>query len=199
MNSPDRELMNLYGTEALVKQGDELPLAARIGAALLGITLMAGYMRGRNKQTEDAERMNEIARYLEAKRMEATIDALRKHSFVTGDFESQIEQQSKGPVDTGLEVVSKKKSPELAKAAGAILALRTMEKDAFGVPLMSMAGKVLGSSIGRKALIGGGIAATGYGGYKASKPVINYLTRPKRYGETPTPLQHNISEWGYPT
>jgi len=81
VNGADKKLLDVYGTEAFVKEG-ELPAPLAIAAALIGIRLMFAYKARQEELRANAERMNEVARLLEAKQMEASLDAFRKHGSV---------------------------------------------------------------------------------------------------------------------
>lgn len=148
MGGPDRELVELYGNENLIKEsGEALPTAAAIAAAILGLGAMMSDKKHQDELREEAARVNEMARLLEAKRMEATIDALMKQGSVR---------------KANLKKIASIRNEALrqygyAHDVGILMAQQAMEKDAFGAFLARGAGKLLGG-------LGKGLSA-------ASKPL----------------------------
>lgn len=180
MTEPNQTLLKLYGNEHLVKTGsNELPVAARIGAAVLGLSLLLHDKSNRDEKAREAEMMNEIARLQEAERMRATLEALRKH----GSLEKRAIGAFVGRAVGGAAKMFK----------GAPATQRLLQAGGTAVkkkPLIGWKGK---------ALMGGTALGAGYLGLKGMQTARDVLTqRPQMgYGAQRTPLRHNVSRWGY--
>jgi hypothetical protein len=79
MNLPNLALMRAYGTAPVFfeKTSGALPLAARMGAGLLGMGMLHSQSREIAGKVEESERQNQLARELEMLKMEAAIGGLR--------------------------------------------------------------------------------------------------------------------------
>jgi hypothetical protein len=160
---------------------EELPIAARVAAAILGFAALNAISKGVHKDREEQDLVAEAERELEADRMSAVINSLKKQSSV-----------------------------HIAIDAGRYMA--SLEKNAFGAPLLAMASKAKGA-IGSalkglkpgwkaKAAIGAGTLGAGVLAYKGLKATAGHITSPSQgYGQwgTTGPAYQNVSEYGYPT
>lgn len=138
MTLPNPRLLEQYGSEHCVEKMAQSPLLEAL-APLLGIGAMTHDLNHQSKLLAEAEKMNQIARVLEAKKMEGTISALGgtmpKHS--AARIESVASTISKfAHIDT--EAMLEKISSGIE--------LDEMEKEAIGAIL----GKMMGA--GGKAL-----------------------------------------------
>jgi hypothetical protein len=81
VTDPNRQLLEMYGTEKLAAQAaaEKVPTAVRLAAALLGFGLLMGSHRETEKAIAEAAQLEEISRRMEEERMRATIEALQKH------------------------------------------------------------------------------------------------------------------------
>lgn len=79
MKLPDLSLMRAYGTSEafFAKTAGALPLAARVGAGLLGVGMLNSQSREMAGRAAENERQNELAKELEALKMEAAVRGLR--------------------------------------------------------------------------------------------------------------------------
>lgn len=69
--------MALYGTEGLLKEANKkVPASAQVAAALLFLGAYAADRAHRKRLMEEAMMMNQMARLMESRRMQSTIDAL---------------------------------------------------------------------------------------------------------------------------
>ncbi len=175
MTDPDAELMEIYGT---TKEANEVALAARIAAAVLGLGLMAADKKHVEEQKAEAELLNEIARHQEAEKMESMIDAMK-----------MAEASGATMARAGMDKVAI--GAFIGKALGSA-AKASQTGPTLGTVAMGAAKKVAPTA----AVLG-----TGYLGYKGLSAARDYANTPKgnQTWGTKRPLRHNVSEWGYPT
>lgn len=172
MDGPDEQLMELYGTELLMKEAkqDNLTQMQKLLTALAGFGLMMSFSKGVKDQEEEADQLNQIMREIEAKRMEATLNSMKIGSAYAEDVGEQM-----------------------AKAAFGVPILSTLGKAG------KLVGKIPAKG---KLLKGGLMAGGAYGTYKGLQALSARASRPgdqgpQRWGHR-KPMQ-NISEYGYPT
>jgi hypothetical protein len=82
VNGPNQTLLELYGNEGLVKEGTELPISVRVAALLLGLGILMKHQKGKGKEEIEEAYAREMARQMEAEKMRATIEALKKQGSV---------------------------------------------------------------------------------------------------------------------
>lgn len=79
MRTPDPQLMEIYGTDKLASKTNsrDMVLAAQVAAAILGMSLMNADRSHVANQELEAQRLNDVARGDEARRMEAMVNAMK--------------------------------------------------------------------------------------------------------------------------
>lgn len=169
MTLPNPQLCNHYGTgmEKLAQN------VAQIAAPLLGIGLMAHDLKHQSNLVAEAERMNESARYFEAKKMEDTISSLG------GVMPKQAELEQVGVTLAKFACVDTKTLLEKVAAGNA---LSGMEKEAIGALLGRLgagAGKMLSQGGGALTRAGGRLQQAGQA---VSKKVPGGAVRPSQGG-----------------
>ena len=159
MTIPNPQLCEQYGTE-INKTSHDLMRAA---APILGIGLMAHDLKHQSELVAEAERMNEAARYFEAKKMEGTINSLG------GTMPKQAALDHVGTV--------------LAKFAR-VDTDKLLEKVASGVELNEMEKEAIGALLGVGRALSSGITRAGKGlsefGSRAAKGTLTPTGRLQR-------------------
>lgn len=171
MTTPNQTLLELYGNDELLKEAN-LPLAATLAAAVLTLGLVHSDRKHRAAVEEEAERLLELSREVEAAKMKQTTEALSKTGQALGRLLAQTEK-----------VAFPSPGKLLLNAAKG-------------------ASKAAVSPLGRKAITGAGVLGAGYLGYKGLQATRDYMESPghtnANWGRAQSPLMHNVNEYGYP-
>lgn len=184
--------------ESEMNKHAEVPIAARLAAAILGISVLEDDSEHASNQRAEAELMNQELRELEARKMDQTISSL-KHAealmmgIVKAAAQASAELMEKEAMGLGTTIVGgalragKKSLGGAAQAAGRLMPEGPAKKSLLG--------------LGTKAKLVGGAAVlgTGYAGYKGMQAARDYMQSQPHgvYGKGPA-IAHNINEYGYP-
>jgi hypothetical protein len=196
--------MALYQTEGLLKEANKkVPTAAQLAAALLFLGAYASDKSHRKQLMEEAAMMNQMARMMESRRMQSTIDALGKQASAelsalkAGQNMAQMEKDAFGGALLGRlgRMLPTTGTSRLLAAQKAAPAAATPAATEGGRKLFGWKSKLLGA-----AALGG----TGYMGFKGMQAARDYMMMPTGYGGVGgrwgarPPLQHRVSQYGYP-
>lgn len=203
--NPNPDLIQCYGTGDvfLEKTAGELPLIARLSAALLNASMGRAAVKSQAEQKSEAELLNLAAEELEKERLRPTTSALdhkRAPAFI-----------GKGMIDPAMVPVGFDEGmvrlASIAQASGRVLA----KLAGIGGGYMNMAmgaGKALQSGVQKvmpglkgSLALGAGVLGAGVLGTKAVKGGLGLLGRestPKNYGAGNYQVPFGTNEYGRP-
>lgn len=202
MQTPDPELLLIYGNTKLAEEGDAA-LAARIAALVLSLGLVKADQTHVKHKREQKEQEDSNDREMEAERMQSTIEAM-KHASVAGQLiarNTSVDDLSK--LAFGAAFGSLAGSPVvkgLAAAGGALGKAVAKVPGAINTGVKSV-GSALTPGWKTKALATGGVLGAGYLGYKGLSAMRDYASYPpptQTWGAR-LPVQSNVNEYGTPT
>lgn len=203
--TPNPELVRRYGTQHvfLEKTAGELPLVARLSAALLSASYGHGVVKSQAEQRNEADLLNQAAEEVEKARLRPATSALqhtRSPAFIGNGFIDP----SLVPVgmDEGMVRLA-----SIADASGRAL----VKVSGIGYTgMMAGAGKLLEKGVQKLPGLGGmkgslalgaGVLGAGYAGTKLVKGGLKALGReggPKNYGAGNYQVPFGVNEYGHP-
>ena len=191
---PRSDLLHAYGTEDVLREktAGELPLVARLSAALLSAGLGHAVVKSQGEQRDEAERMNLAAEELEERRISPATSALR-HSRAPALIGPGFIDPAMVPVglDEGMVRLAEATGRALAKVAG-IGSLAVQAGTALGKMMPGLKGQ---------AALGAGTLGAAYLGTKAVKGGLNTLGResgPRNFGAGNNQVPFGVNEYGQP-
>jgi hypothetical protein len=200
--NPNPDLVEVYGTRDvfMAKTGGELPLVARLSAALFNASQGRREVRSAGEQRAEAELMTRAAEELEKERLRPATAALehkRAPALIGRGF---IDPQAV-PIgfDEGMVRLAHASGRALAKKAGIGGAYMGAAIGA-GKAMQGFTQKLLPGMKGNLAL-GGAVLGAGYLGAKALKGGLNLLSHesaPKNYGAGNYQVPFGVNEYGRP-
>ena len=166
----------------LVKEAD-IPMGAKLTAALLGLGVMMSDSHHRMRQELEAEAMNQAIRELEDLKMRQTIESLSGRKLAAAEREMLLLVK-----DAAALAMSKE-----AGMGGSLLGagMAGAKKLTGLLPSPGIKTKLLGAG----ALLGGGIATMK--GLQAARDYAAAQPSVRTWGGA-SPLKHNVNAFGYP-
>src|SRR5690606_7373512 len=160
-------------------KSSNMPIAARLAAAILGVSLLDDDSQHIAEQKAEAGEMNAVLRMLEAQKMSQTVNGLKY-------AQALIEPMVKAAAMASIELMDKEALGPLANTLidGAKRLGGAVDKGIGGaaqaagrlMPAGSNAQKsFLGLSTKAKLLGGAGLLGTGYAGYKGLQATRDYM------------------------
>lgn len=180
----------------------ETPIAARLAAAILGVSLLESDSNRVEEVQQTAEAMNEVFRELEARKMSQTTGAL-KHA------EVMLQSIVKAAAQASADLMAKEAMGIPAAILGGAVRAGSAFKKGFGGAAQA-AGRLMPAGspaqkswlgLGTKAKLVGtaGVLGAGYAGFKGMQAARDYMQAQPHgvYGKGPA-IAHNVNEFGYP-
>lgn len=172
---------------ASIKQAN-LPIAAQLAGAILGVSLLESDREHVAEREAEAEMMNHAFRVLEARKMSQTINALKTAEAVIGEVvktaaaaASGMDKLALGGIIGGLSRLGK----SLGGAAPAAARLQSP--------------RLLSTGTKAKLMVGAGALGAGYAGLKTLQAGRDYLNQPHHPGWGKGPkIMHDVNEFGHP-
>jgi hypothetical protein len=193
---PRPDLLHTYGTTDVLeeKTAGELPLVARVSAALLNAGLGHAAVKSQGEQRDDAALMNLAAEDLEQRRLSPATQSLR-HTHAPALIGRGFVDPAMVPVGFDEGMV------RLAQASGRVLAkLGGIGYTALAAKAGGTLGKLMPGLKGQLALGAGGVGAA-YLGTKAVKSGLKAFggeSAPKNYGAGNYQVPFGVNEYGHP-